>query len=667
VCSQTTSSGHAHESPQLRIPAGYLYFAPDLQRAARFSGDGLAQLTERHLAALAAPPLQPVADASGELSRSCVSGGVFELASGLPSERHLRLIARELQAGRQAWVYWPAEEAVECIDEERLCSLRRLVKAVRWLKRIGVPIDQAITMWHRVPTGLRWIYRGEFPVRRFDILTRLTLLSLRAQPISLDPPPGGDRIRRFAGVGLYLRTDYWTTKRGDERTSRVVAELMALSERVVCLTAWRDRLLDRLGVQQVVMDTPRLTATEDAIVLAPTHYGRIIKAACQALRPTYLYERLSAGQSAGAELSQALGIPYIVEYPGSETVLREALNGRAPFYPELYAKAEELALRQATVVVAGSPGLGEELASRGIDAARVLVVPGEAGLGARLWTLVEAQAERAGKARRLETGDSYKDQVQRQWNQNPVGSEHARASQPRTLEWFLEIERHRYGVYAPWMPETMEFGKHGGHDVLEIGSGVGTDLAQFARHGASVTDVDLAAGHLRLAEENFRLRGLRGRFIHHDAESLPFSENSFDLVYSHGVLHHTPNTAAVVREIYRVLRPGGRAIVMVYAENSWHYWRKLVWLFGVKEGVLETLSMGEIMSRSVERSANEARPLVKVYTRSRARALFKDFERVDIVQRQLLAEEVPAVLKWTVPFTDRVLGWNLIVKAVKPC
>jgi ubiquinone/menaquinone biosynthesis C-methylase UbiE len=655
------------ESTATSVVDGYLYFAPDLRHAARFTGGGLAQVTERHHAELTAPLLLPVTDASAELSHSSAPGAVFELASGLPSAQHLRLIARVLQAGRQAWLYWPAEEAIECVDDERLRSLRRHVKAVRWLKRICVPIDRAAATWHRVPTGLRWIYRGEFPVRRSDILVKLTSLSLRAQPVSLDPLRSSDHIRRFAGVGLYLRADYWTTGRSDERMSRVVAELIEISERIVCLMPWRDRLLDRLGVQQVVMDTPRLTADEDAIVVAPTHYGPIVKAACQALRPTYLYERLSAGQSVGAELSQALGIPYLVEYPGSDTLLREALNGTAPCYPELYAKAEELALRQATVIIVGSPGLGQELASRGIDAARVLVTPREAGLGVQLRACVEAQAERAGRASRLETGDSYKDQVQRQWNQNPVGSHYARASQPRTLEWFLEIERHRYGVYAPWMPETMEFAHHGGHEVLEIGSGIGTDLAQFAMHGASVTDVDLAAGHLQLAEENFRLRGLRGRFIHHDAEALPFSDHSFDLVYSNGVLHHTPNTALVVREIYRVLRPGGRAIVMVYAENSWHYWRKLVWPFGVKEGLLETLSMGEIMSRSVERSANEARPLVKAYTRSRARALFNDFERVDIVQRQLLAEELPTMLQWTLPLTERVLGWNLIVKAVKPC
>ena len=108
-------------------------------------------------------------------------------------------------------------------------------------------------------------------------------------------------------------------------------------------------------------------------------------------------------------------------------------------------------------------------------------------------------------------------------------------------------------------------------------------------------------------------------------------------------------------------------MVMLYAENSLHYWRKLVWLFGVKEGLLEHTSMGEIMSRSVERSANEARPLVKVYTRPRVQTLFKDFTGIEILQRQLLAEELPTALKWTLPLSERVLGWNLIVKATKPC
>jgi ubiquinone/menaquinone biosynthesis C-methylase UbiE len=644
----------------------YLYVAPDLYHAALFADASLARTTERHPAAFDVPALQPVADPLGELQRSQGAGVVCELTNGLPSVRHLHLMAQVLSSDRRAWIYWPAEAAIECVDTERLQGLRRHVSAVKWLKLIAEPLDRVVACWHRAPGALRWIYRGEFPVRRFDIFTRLNLLSAGAQPVPFNPAACPERASFAEGVGIYLRTDYWAPANGDDHLSRVAKELAAVSDRVVCLTPLRDSQLDVAGIRQVVMDAPRQTEAQDAIVLAPAHYEPIVKAACQALHPDYLYERLSAGESVGAELSQRLGIPYIVEYLGSQALLHEALGAAAPLYSEIYAQAEELALRQAAVILVATSNLKEELVSRGIDASRVMVETGDAGMGVRLAAFVGARSERISEAVTIQTGDAYKDQVQEQWNANPVGSHHARESQPHTLEWFLEVERHRYGAYAPWMPATMELAAHAGHDVLEIGGGMGTDLAQFAAHGAIVTDLDLSAGHLQLAEENFRLRGLRGRFIHHDAETLPFDDRSFDLVYSNGVLHHTPNTVAVVGEIRRVLRPGGRAIIMFYAESSLHYWRQLVWGIGVKQGLLDRVSMGEIMSRSVERTSNDAKPLVKVYTRPRLRTLFKDFVNVEIHQRQLLAEELPRVLRWTLSESERRLGWNLIVKATKP-
>ena len=232
----------------------------------------------------------------------------------------------------------------------------------------------------------------------------------------------------------------------------------------------------------------------------------------------------------------------------------------------------------------------------------------------------------------------------------------------------MKSRRYRYDVYAPWMAETMEFAGHAGHQLLEVGGGIGTDLSQFAKHGALTTDLDLSSGHLALAKENFRLRGLPGTFIHHDAERLPFADGTFDVVYSNGVIHHTPNTLGVVQEIKRVLKPGGKAIIMVYAENSLHYWRNLVWAIGIKENALQVQSMGEIMSRSVERSDNAAaRPLVKVYTPERLRKLFAGFEDIEIVQRQMVAEEKPRLLtRVPLPTLGRWMGWNLIIKARKP-
>ena len=266
------------------------------------------------------------------------------------------------------------------------------------------------------------------------------------------------------------------------------------------------------------------------------------------------------------------------------------------------------------------------------------------------------------------TGDAYKDEVQRQWDNDPAGSHYVKDADQHSLQWFLEAEAYRYGPYAPWMAEVMEFAGHRGEKMLEIGAGMGTDLAQFARHGALVTDLDLSSGHLELAKENLALRGLSGEFVLHDAETLPFEDNRFDLVYSNGVIHHTPNTRAVVQEMRRVLKPGGHVIVMVYAENSIHYWRNLVWAIGLKELELESHSMGDIMSYAVERSDNAAaRPLVKVYTRPRLRQLFDSFVDIEIVQRQMVHDEVPRLLsRVPVETLGKIMGWNLIIKARKP-
>jgi len=272
------------------------------------------------------------------------------------------------------------------------------------------------------------------------------------------------------------------------------------------------------------------------------------------------------------------------------------------------------------------------------------------------------------RSRAIDTGDAYKDEVQKQWDNDPAGSHYVKQAERHTLNWFLEAEAYRYGEYAPWMHETMEFGRHQGEKVLEVGGGMGTDLAQFAKHGARVTDLDLSSGHLDLAKENFSLRGLSGEFVLHDAETLPFDDSSFDVVYSNGVIHHTPNTKDVVGEMRRVLKPGGRAIVMVYAENSLHYWRNLVLAIGLKEHAFEQHSIGEIMSRAVERSDNAAaRPLVKVYTRPRLRALFDGFDQIQILQRQMVPAETPRALSM-VPVSElgKIMGWNLIIKARKP-
>ena len=105
---------------------------------------------------------------------------------------------------------------------------------------------------------------------------------------------------------------------------------------------------------------------------------------------------------------------------------------------------------------------------------------------------------------------------------------------------------------------------------------------------------------------------------------------------------------------------------MVYAENSLHYWRNLFLDIGLRQGELLSHSVGDVLSRVVERSDNDARPLVKVYTTSGLRRLFAAFTEIEIVQRQMMPAELPERLRPYVRRIERVAGWNLIIKAHKP-
>ena len=115
----------------------------------------------------------------------------------------------------------------------------------------------------------------------------------------------------------------------------------------------------------------------------------------------------------------------------------------------------------------------------------------------------------------------------------------------------------------------VDFDGYCGPAVLEVGCGAGVDLARFAKGGALVSGVDLAASAIDLARANFEQQGLRGEFQVADGERLPFPDDSFDLVYAHGVVQYTADPQRLVDECRRVLKPGGDAIFQVYNRVSW--------------------------------------------------------------------------------------------------
>lgn len=274
-----------------------------------------------------------------------------------------------------------------------------------------------------------------------------------------------------------------------------------------------------------------------------------------------------------------------------------------------------------------------------------------------------------GVSTRITGLDAAKQRAREQWTANPCGAHVARDHEFGSREYFDAIDYYRYQVYSPWIKDLVDFNGFTGKRLLEIGCGTGTDLVQFARGGAMVTGVDLTPRSIEIARQRFKVFDLSGDFAIGDAESLTFPDETFDVVYSFGVLHHTPGTETAVDEVYRVLRPGGRVIVMLYNRSSLWYWARLVLMRGLLRGELFTNTTGELLSKYVEYTETGGRPLVKAYSRGEARRLFKRFGEIRVQVEQLNRSDLKLlgriVPERCVRWLARRFGWNLIVTAVK--
>jgi SAM-dependent methyltransferase len=142
----------------------------------------------------------------------------------------------------------------------------------------------------------------------------------------------------------------------------------------------------------------------------------------------------------------------------------------------------------------------------------------------------------------------------------------------------------------------VDFNGYKGRAVLEVGCGAGVDLARFARGGAAVTGVDLAASAIALAKANFEQQGLAAEFHVANGERLPFADEAFDLVYAHGVVQYTADPRRLIEECRRVVKPGGQAIFQVYNRISWLNALSKLMKVGLEHQdapVLLTFSIGE--------------------------------------------------------------------------
>ena len=167
--------------------------------------------------------------------------------------------------------------------------------------------------------------------------------------------------------------------------------------------------------------------------------------------------------------------------------------------------------------------------------------------------------------------------VEKYWDDRPCNIRHSNAD-IGSKKYFDEVEKRKYFV-EPHIPDFAEFNRWKGKKVLEIGCGIGTDTINFARAGATVTAVDLSSKSLALATKRSEIYNLSDRitFIKADVESLSkyVKPEPYDLIYSFGVLHHTPNPGNAIREIKENFVTSGSTVkLMMYNRYSW----KVMWI-----------------------------------------------------------------------------------------
>ncbi|MFC1908561.1 class I SAM-dependent methyltransferase [Chloroflexota bacterium] len=228
---------------------------------------------------------------------------------------------------------------------------------------------------------------------------------------------------------------------------------------------------------------------------------------------------------------------------------------------------------------------------------------------------------------------------------------------------YEEKRQFRYSL-QDYMHAIFNFEGFAGKKVLEIGCGAGIDSAEFARNGALVTSTDFSETAVQSTRDLLKEANLPANVVQADATSLLFEDNTFDCVYSFGVLHHIPWVESALAEIKRVLKPGGQLMVMLYNQDSLLYGYSIVYLRGIIDGLLEKLTMDELLARYSERK--EDNPYTRAYTKAEAKTLFSKYFKACSVEVRYNVIDLIEQRKVKVVVPDEYeLGWHLIVKAIK--
>lgn len=262
--------------------------------------------------------------------------------------------------------------------------------------------------------------------------------------------------------------------------------------------------------------------------------------------------------------------------------------------------------------------------------------------------------------------EAYKAETRRNWTAAPCGSLYS-AQPMHSREFFEEVEAHRYRVQG-WTLDAIQSLGVAGKRVLEIGYGMGTDHLALTRKGARAVGVDLTPRSAAVTRHRFQLYGLDAKVMVADAERLPFADATFDVVYSFGVVHHSPDTPKIIREVRRVLKPGGTCWISVYHRNSVFFWWSVLLVDWLWRGGYRRESLRERLSR-IEYPNDNKNMVIRLYRRQEFEALFEGFSSVRSHIDHLIQDDIERIGKWIPRRVLRVLaprfGWYVVVQATR--
>ena len=269
------------------------------------------------------------------------------------------------------------------------------------------------------------------------------------------------------------------------------------------------------------------------------------------------------------------------------------------------------------------------------------------------------------------------------WENNPMTYDwegNNQVSSKLTKDWFRKVDDLFFSISKEFahpnsntepFSELINFEDLKGKKVLEIGCGMGSHSGILAKYAKDLTSIDITKTAVNTTNKRFELFELNNaRAINADAENMPFKDNSFDFIWSWGVIHHSSDTNKIAKEIHRVLRNGGKSTVMIYNKNSTRYY-----IHGLYQGIFHLKFLKYRSLYKVNMTFTDGY-IARHYTKKSARILFNDFNNIEFLVRDAgspsvvfgwgrLSNLFPSIFNPINKWINFRWGWFLIIKLKK--